>query len=169
MRSNSSLVLLALMLLSFSLHAQQPARKGQFSILCASSYPLRWEGSWVRINDSMFMLHFTAHIQQGWHIYSMHQPETALGEPTAIRFGPAALSGLRGATSEHGILTYDTVASLGAVNAQYEKQVDFTQCWVSHTPKPTPIEGQVHFQVCTAQTCYPPADAQFRIAWSNDR
>lgn len=165
MTFNNLLTTLSLMALSLSLHAQPGSRTGRFAIQCPGSYPLRWEGQWTRVNDSVYFIHFTAHIQDGWHIYSLHQPETGLGDATSIRFEPAAQAGLRGTTVEHGALRRDTVAALGVVNCEYEKQVEFTQCWVSSSPRPGPLEGSLHFQVCTAETCFPPTDARFRITW----
>ena len=159
------LAALGLMVLSLSLQAQSRSRTGRFAIQSPASYPLSWEGRWTRVNDSMYFIHFTAHIRDGWHIYSRHQPGTGLGDATSIHFDGPAQAGLRGSASEHGTLIRDTVAALGVVNFQYEKQVEFTQCWVSPSHSPGPLEGSVHFQVCTPQTCFPPTDARFRITW----
>lgn len=155
----------SLLAMSLSLQAQPAPHSGRFAIQCPASYPLHWEGQWVRVNDSVYFIHFTARIQDGWHIYSLHQPETGLGDATSIHFAPAAQAGLRGAAVEHGTLHRDTVAALGVVNFQYEKRVEFTQCWVSSSPRPGALEGSVHFQICTPQTCLPPTDARFRISW----
>ncbi len=48
--------------------------------------PLHWQYSCQQLNDSTWAVHFTATIDQGWHVYSQTQPESSVAQPTEFHF-----------------------------------------------------------------------------------
>jgi thiol:disulfide interchange protein DsbD len=64
------------------------------------SDPLKWKYSCKKMNDSTYIVHFTAILHEGWHAYSQVQPKNAVAIPTAIKFSSNPLINLAHALND---------------------------------------------------------------------
>lgn len=126
--------------------------------------PLTWSYSAKALGGGVYAVHLVAHLNQGYHLYSQQQPDGAIAEPLKVNYFSNPLIQLEGPTREIGKkITYSN-PSLGIQQYQYEGQLDLVQNVKLKDEVKATITGTIHFQVCTDEQCYPPADLRFAVA-----
>jgi hypothetical protein len=128
-----------------------------------SQDPIHWSYSSKRLNDSTFEIHFTASLDDGWHVYAQKQPETAVSVPTKIEIGANPLFKLKGAIKEIGNMVLWTDPNSGIAANEYSVKVDFVQMIVMKAKIKTNISGSIQFQTCTDEMCLQPKTIKFSI------
>ncbi|MDR1120899.1 MAG: thioredoxin family protein [Dysgonamonadaceae bacterium] len=123
--------------------------------------PVKWSFKVVGENAAEMVLHFTATIDRGWHIYDMQLPENG-PIPTSFTF-----ESVEGATLT-GKLSATTPAQL-KISAvfdnmelrQYENTVTFVQKIHLKDSNRFTIKGYVTFMACDDERCLAPEDIPF--------
>lgn len=134
-----------------------------FPVVLNAQIPVTWNYSVEKINDTVYNLHIKAAIQQGWHLYSLHQPVDAMAVPTTVKFSHNPLLLIQDDIKEVGkILKYQDT-SLGISAFEYEERVDFIQRILLKRRLKTNIVGAINYQVCTNEKCLPPETTLFNI------
>jgi len=122
--------------------------------------PVKWSYGAKKIGKDEAVIFIKATIDEGWHIYSVHEPE---GGPvkTSFIFKPRKSYMLAGKVSEPAPLTkYEETFD---INTKYfEGEVIFQQKIKLRTPHVV-IKGTLNYMVCNANQCLPPAEANFEI------
>lgn len=130
----------------------------------AQSSPVQWTFSAEKIRSDQYRVHVTARIQPGYHIFSLAQPQDAIALPTKINFNSMAEIDGIGTLKEDGALEKVRDESLEIESWQFSEKVDFSSLVTLKSPKfKTTLTGQVEFQVCSADKCYPPARINFSL------
>ncbi len=126
--------------------------------------PVQWKFFSEKISDSIYEIHLSAILQQGWHAFSQKQPPDAIASPTLICFNRNPLLELKGGIVEKGRPenTLDTLTGIGA--CIYERKVEFIQKVRLKGNVTTNISGSVRFQTCSEEECLPPQTIRFSIA-----
>jgi thiol:disulfide interchange protein DsbD len=117
-----------------------------------------------RIGDKTYMVHLTASIDPGWHIYAHVQPKSAISVPTNITFTRSPLLIIVGAVAEKGTKETQTIKEAGIEQYMYTKTVDFVQVVKTKAAVKTTLTGIITYQVCSNEECLPPATAPFSIS-----
>lgn len=125
--------------------------------------PISWQYRVEKIGDHAFMLHMTAIIQPGWHIYAQQQPEDAIAIPTTIKFKDDSLITFDGVPKERGNKEKYYNKILGISDWQYEDTVDFVQILKIHKNGQARIEGCITYQACRDKECLKPSTRSFSI------
>jgi thiol:disulfide interchange protein DsbD len=110
------------------------------------------------------MVHLTASIDPGWHIYAHVQPKSAISVPTNITFTRSPLLIIVGAVAEKGTKETQTIKEAGIEQYMYTKTVDFVQVVKTKAAVKTTLTGIITYQVCSNEECLPPATAPFSIS-----
>ncbi len=128
--------------------------------------PVSWNFSAKAAPDSLnnqgektYMIHLTATIDPGWHVYAQQAGEGPI--PTTISFEDNDHLNLIGEVEEKGdkISEFDKVFN-SELNF-FEKRVDFIQKVV--VKRSTVLKGTVAFMVCDDKQCLPPKDVPFSL------
>ena len=125
--------------------------------------PVLWNYSATKTGDKTYELHITAIIQPGWHLYSQHQPDDAIINPTTIVFNKNPLVILDGKSKEIGKMELYRDKKLGISANQYAGKLDIVQKIKLKTNVKTNVVGSVEFQTCDDKKCLPPATVNFSI------
>jgi thiol:disulfide interchange protein DsbD len=126
--------------------------------------PVQWTFSTEKIKSNQYRVHLTAKIQPGYHIFSMTQPEDAIVLPTKINFNNATDVDEIGALREEGTLEKVRDESLEIESWQFSDKVNFSGLiTLKNAKSKTTLTGQVEFQVCGTDRCYPPAKVNFSL------
>jgi hypothetical protein len=125
--------------------------------------PLHWLYTCKKINDSTYVVHFKATLDQGWHAYSRVQPKNAVAIPTSIKFSANPLIKLKGKIAEVGSLIKWNDASTGISANEYANSVDFVQTIILKQNIKTKLNGSISFQTCTDKMCLPYKTIDFSI------
>lgn len=133
---------------------------GTVSVLRAQG-PVRWQFSSKKIADKTYELHFTAYIEQPWHIYA-HDMNEDLGLPTTFEFSKNPMVDITGKIQETGELIEEDAA--GVKIKFYEKKVDFIQVVKVKAAIKTTVSGKIDYMACTRQMCLPPAKQNFNFS-----
>lgn len=142
-----------------------------FLVLASTAFsqdsPIRWQYSAQKKANNVYVVHITAVLEPGWHVYAQHQSKDAIAQPTAIKFSHNPLLQLQGGIDEKGEKQSYTIPGLDVTQFQYENKVDFIQevkikSNGDNVPK-TNLAGQITFQVCTEERCLPPTTSNFTI------
>src|SRR5258708_4641083 len=89
--------------------------------------PVHWEYSVVKGSGKTYVLHMTATLNDGWHIYAQVQPKTAVSEPTKISFTRNPLVAVQGKVKEVGSIEKQRLAEVDIEQNMFKKRVDFVQ------------------------------------------
>lgn len=125
--------------------------------------PLSWNYSAKKVGEGKYEVKLTANIQSGWHLYSQTQPESAIAQPTAIKFNKNPLLSLDGKTRELGTMQKHKDEGLDVEAWQYSGKVEFVQKVKLKTNAKTMMTGSIEYQVCTDEKCLPPKTVPFSI------
>lgn len=116
-----------------------------------------------KIAEKKYEIIIEASIEEGWHLYSQKQPQTAIGVPTKIKFNKNPLIVINGAPNEVGLLEQHVEKTLGIESWQYSEKVAFKQSVTLKANAKTNITGTITYQVCTDERCMPPKTISFSI------
>jgi len=124
--------------------------------------PITWKFSAVKLSDKSFEVHFTASVDQPWHIYSQNTP-TGGPQPTQIAVKKSALVTMTGKAKEIGdvIRRHEDVFGINVL--YYENKADFVQLVTLKADVKTTLTGTVAYMVCNDRMCLPPAKVSFSI------
>jgi len=126
--------------------------------------PVQWTFSTEKVRSNQYRVHLTARIQPGYHIFSMTQPEDAIALPTKINFSSISDIEEIGALKEDGTLEKVREESLQIESWQFSEKVDFSGLvTLKNIKSKTTLTGQIEFQVCSSERCYPPAKISFSL------
>ena len=114
--------------------------------------------------DKTYMVHLTATMDPGWHIYAQVQPKSAISVPTKITFTRSPLLILDGKVAEKGTRETQTIKEAGIEQYMYLKTVDFIQVVKIKAAIKTALTGSITYQVCSDKECLPPATIPFSIS-----
>ena len=126
--------------------------------------PVKWSYAAKKINDKEAILFIKATIDEGWHIYSVNQPD---GGPvkTSFTFFPSKEYNLIDKLMEpKPQVKYENNFKIDV--RYFEKSVVFQQK-VKVKTKHTTISGKLNFMVCNEEKCLPPEDIIFKIPIKN--
>ena len=125
--------------------------------------PVQWTFSAEKVGSNQYRVHLTARIQPGYHIFSMTQPEDAIVNPTKINFTGITDTDEIGPLKEDGMLEKVKDESLQIESWQFSGKVDFSGLITLKNKTKTTLGGQVEFQVCSSDKCYPPTKISFSL------
>lgn len=123
-------------------------------------HPVKWEYSAKKIGEGQYILHMTALIQPGWHVYAQDAGEGPI--PTSFKFQKAAGTEFSGKVREVGKLEKQYDKNFASILKYYEGKVDFVQ-YVKAKPGTKSVKGTVEYMVCDNHQCLPPKDIDFNI------
>lgn len=127
--------------------------------------PVRWHFSVRKISELTFEIHFTAAIEQPWHIYAQDNSEEIV-KPTSFNFTKNPLTHLDVKIREIGILKIEKDTTSGVRLKYYENRVDFVQVLNLKSKVKTNIAGTIEYMACSNGRCLSPKEKEFSIAIS---
>ena len=125
---------------------------------------MNWSFSVEKVKANQYKVRLVAKIPPGYHIFSLTQPEDAIAMPTKITLNNNPDIAAPGVFKEEGELEKikDPTLDIGAW--QFSDKVDFTAIvTLKNNKSRTTLSGQVEFQVCNDDQCYPPAKVSFSL------
>jgi thiol:disulfide interchange protein DsbD len=122
--------------------------------------PVKWEYSAKKIGQGQYILHMTAVIEPGWHVYAQDAGEGPV--PTSFKFEKAPGTVFSGKVREVGKMEKQYDKNFASVLKYYEKKVDFVQ-YVKTKPGTKSVKGTVEYMVCDNHQCLQPKDIDFNI------
>ena len=124
--------------------------------------PVKWSFSIKKNSPTLYEVHLTAYINDGWHIYSQTTPD---GGPVAtnVAFGNNPLLTMKGKAKESGKLETMNEQLFGVDVKQYEHKVDFVQVVQLKVSVKTNVSGTVEFMACNNTQCLPPTKQTFSV------
>jgi thiol:disulfide interchange protein DsbD len=128
------------------------------------SNPVHFSFRAERTGDKIYVIHLTASIDPGWHIYAQAQPKSAISVPTNITFTRSPLLIMDGKVAEKGTKETQTIKEAGIEQYMYTKTVDFVQAVKIKTEIKTTLTGKITYQACTNEECLPPTTVSFSIS-----
>ena len=126
--------------------------------------PVSWSFTSKKVNDKVYEVIAIASIQPGWHLYSQHQPEDAIAQPTSFVFNNNPLLNFEGKVKEVGKLEKYRDEKLDVSANQYSNKVQFVQIVKLKGKAKTAVTGKLEFQTCDDEKCLPPKTVPFTIA-----
>ncbi len=137
-----------------------------FALLAGSSLfaqlnPVKWSYEAISVGDSEYELVFTAHITDGWYVYSQYLESDDGPIPTSFTWGEEAGVELIGKTEEAGSMHegYDDIFEMNVV--KYSGRPTFKQR-VRVNPN-TLLTGYLEYMTCDNDRCLPPTEIEFRF------
>lgn len=122
--------------------------------------PVHWTYSAKEIGKGQYILHLTANIDPGWHVYAQNAGEGPI--PTSFKFDQAPGIQYTGKVHEVGKLQKSYDKNFKSVLKYYENKVDFEQ-FVTVKPGTKSVSGTLEYMVCDNRQCLPPRDIDFDI------
>lgn len=122
--------------------------------------PVRWSYSAKKIGTGQYILHMTASIESGWHVYAIDAGEGPI--PTSFKFKENPGVQLKGNTRGVGKLHKAFDKNFNSVLKYYENSVDFVQ-YVQVKPNVKSVQGTLEYMVCDNVQCLPPKEIDFDI------
>ena len=124
--------------------------------------PVDWSFSVTDVSQTEKELHFTAKIDDGWHVYGLHIPEDG-PNPTSFTFAEINGAELVGdVTSPSKLITkYDD--TFGMELNWYEHEVTFVQK-IKITGETFAVKGYLRYMTCDDRSCLPPTTEDFDFA-----
>jgi Disulphide bond corrector protein DsbC len=145
-------------------------RKAIFTLLCIISGPfifakqldpVHWQFKAEKMTENTYDLHFTAYVNQPYHIYSQdNNADVTL--PTKLEFTRNPLVELTGNTKETGELETESIS--GATLKYYENRVEFVQTIKLKAAVKVSVSGKINYMACTNGRCLPPTEHRFSFA-----
>lgn len=122
--------------------------------------PVRWNYSAKKIGSDQYILHMTASMDKGWHIYAQDAGEGPV--PTSFKFEGNPDAQFTGKVREVGKVKKEFDKSFNSVLKFYEDKVDFVQ-YVKVKPGTEKVKGSLEYMVCDNRQCLPPKEVGFEI------
>ena len=132
-------------------------------VAAQNTLPVKWKYSVEKMKSGDLRIHIIANIDQGWHIYSQHQPKGAISTPTNIVLDKSPLVMQIGPAQEQGQIVLQEIKSIDLVQNTFERQVEFIVPIRQKTKVKCQIKGQISYQACTDQECLKPATEDFTL------
>ena len=147
-------LLLSILLLGFTVKPDLQEKKGE------DIPTVLWEFSLRKVSDETLLV-MTAHIQNGWHIYSQFTPEGG-PIPTSFSFEENKGYTMEGKVKEpEPEKHYDPNFQLDVW--YFSNKAEFTQKIKLKDKNISSVKGTVTYMVCNDQMCLPPVDVPFEI------
>lgn len=122
--------------------------------------PVHWNYSAKSMGNGQYILHLTANVDAGWHIYAQDAGEGPV--PTSFKFDKNGGTNFMGKVREVGKLHKEFDKNFDSELKFYENKVDFVQ-YVKVKPGTKSVKGTVEYMVCNDHECLPPKDIDFNI------
>jgi len=123
--------------------------------------PVKWSYEAKRVADGEYDLVFTAHIQDGWYVYSQYLESNEGPIPTSFNYEENPLAELVGKNKEEG-RKYEGYDDLFGMNiVKFSGGPVFTQR--VKVKSPTALVGYLEFMTCDDEKCLPPTEVPFRF------
>ncbi|MGH2645365.1 MAG: protein-disulfide reductase DsbD domain-containing protein [Chitinophagaceae bacterium] len=122
--------------------------------------PVHWNYSAKSIGNGQYILHLTADIDPGWHVYAQDAGEGPI--PTSFKFDKTSGADFIGKVREVGKMHKEFDKNFNSVLRFYENKVDFVQ-YVKVNPGTKSVRGSLEYMVCDNHQCLPPKDINFSI------
>lgn len=135
-----------------------------FGSIAFAQNPVSWSFTSKKVSDQVYEVIMIASIQPGWHLYSQHQPEDAIAQPTSFKFNNNPLLNFDGKVKEVGKLEKYRDEKLDVSANQYSNKVQFVQTVKLKGKAKTAVTGKLEFQTCDDEKCLPPKTIPFTIA-----
>lgn len=123
--------------------------------------PVKWSYSFESINEKEAYVVFTAKIEKGWHVYSLHIGD---GGPvaTSFTFNKSKDFELEGTPTESpkAISAYDKNFAMNI--SWHEHEAVFKQKIKLNKPN-VKVTGTLEYMVCNDRQCLPPEDIDFSV------
>ena len=127
----------------------------------AQMNPVKWSYEAKKAGDGEYDLVFTAHIQDGWYIYSQYLESDDGPVRTSFTFDDNADVELLGKNTEKGH-KYEGFDELFYMNIiKFNGEPTFTQR--VKVKSSTTLTGFVEFMTCDSEKCLPPVEVPFRF------
>lgn len=126
-----------------------------------SSKQVKWAYSSKKIADKTYEVHFTATINDNWHLYSQNGGDGPIS--TNFTFTKNPLLATSGPVKEVGKMKKVYEQAFKSEVHYYENSVDFVQTVKLKSNAKTNLAGKVEFMVCNDHECLPPADLDFSV------
>jgi hypothetical protein len=124
--------------------------------------PVHWKCWSKRLSSDTYELHFTAAIDNPYHIYAqLNNTEIAL--PTKINFYSNSFIKIQGKVNESGNLENLQESDSGEMINYYADKVDFMQVIILKSKIKTKVKGYIDYMACTNEHCLPQAKQIFSI------
>lgn len=122
--------------------------------------PVHWSYSAKKIGAEQYILHMTANIDEGWHVYAQDAGEGPV--PTSFTFTKNPNVQFTGKVREVGKIKKEFDKNFNSELKFYEDKVDFVQ-YVKVKPGTKSVKGSLEYMVCDNHQCLPPKDLDFEI------
>lgn len=131
------------------------------SFVQAQLNPVKWSYEAVKVADGVYDLTFTAHIQDGWYVYSQYLESDEGPIPTSFHFDENEIVVLEGKTDEagHRHEGYDELFMMDIV--KFSGEPKFTQRVTVKSS--TTLKGYLEFMTCDDERCLPPSEVPFQF------
>ena len=131
------------------------------SSIHAQLNPVKWSYEAVKVADGVYDLTFTAHIQDGWYVYSQYLESDEGPIPTSFHFDDNEMVVLEGKTEEagHRHEGYDELFMMDIV--KFSGEPTFTQR--VQLKGSTTLKGYLEFMTCDNERCLPPSEVPFQF------
>ena len=126
--------------------------------------PVKWTFSTEQISETEHNLTFTAHIDEGWTVYSQFTSDDG-PVPTLLTFENIEGASLNGKASETGHKKegMDKLFEVNVIKFLADENFVMTQK-VEVSDYSKPISGYLTFMTCNNKTCLPPTDVDFSFS-----
>ncbi len=128
--------------------------------------PVKWK---IKLEDSETAektLHFSAKLENGWHLYDMNLPE---GGPISTSFNYETLKGAKTVgyptPSKKATTVYDEQFNMNL--SWYAKEITFSQKIEVTDPNAFKVAGYVEYMACNDENCLPPDKESFSFDKKN--
>jgi Disulphide bond corrector protein DsbC len=140
---------------------------GLIALHATAQDPVHWKYEAKKVKDKTYEVHFTATMDEGWHVYSQTQPKEAVAQPTKISFVKNPLVTMAGKAQEVGKKETFEDKVVGIKQYHYGKTVDFVQVVTLKGSVKTNLAGNLTWQACTDEMCLPAKTVEFNIPIGN--
>ena len=130
--------------------------------------PISWNVNSKLVDNNIYELEITAHLEKGWHLYSQFLEQNEGYDPlnspfsTYITYDLSPNFDTIGNTKEIGIEThYDPVWE--SEISFFSDKATFTQLIKLNNLDSTVLNGNINFMICNETQCLPPEDYKFKI------
>ncbi|MEO1260445.1 MAG: protein-disulfide reductase DsbD domain-containing protein [Bacteroidota bacterium] len=123
--------------------------------------PVKWSYEAKKVADNEYDLILTAHVNDGWYIYSQTLESDMGPIPTSFNWGEATDLQKIGDTKEDGLKHegYDEIFDMNVV--KYSGHPTFTQRVKIN--KPTSLSVFVEYMTCDNDRCLPPTEIEAKF------
>ena len=135
--------------ISIMSHAQDP------------EHPVKWKFNIEKVKGDTYIIKATANLSAGFHIWALDPGGDGSLIPTAFEFEDDDLIQWKEEWKESPKPDMQELEYVDGAIFWHENKVVFTRAFISENPMP--INGFVSFQVCNAQSCFPPEDIEFKL------